>query len=118
CRDSIEVRLFFFFQAEDGIRDFHVSGVQTCALPISRRGRWRPPGSPEAALVPGEHRGVRPERTRGVAQRRRRRGVEHQVVAQPRSEERRVGRASTCWGKGYRSTEEGQVRVAKALRSR
>src|SRR5690606_40096938 len=28
----------FFFQAEDGIRDFHVTGVQTCALPISSRG--------------------------------------------------------------------------------
>src|SRR5690606_39302521 len=28
---------FFFFQAEDGIRDFHVTGVQTCALPILRR---------------------------------------------------------------------------------
>src|SRR5690606_3644829 len=27
----------FFFQAEDGIRDFHVTGVQTCALPISLR---------------------------------------------------------------------------------
>src|SRR5690606_40244024 len=26
----------FFFQAEDGIRDFHVTGVQTCALPIFR----------------------------------------------------------------------------------
>src|SRR5690606_39656779 len=26
----------FFFQAEDGIRDFHVTGVQTCALPICR----------------------------------------------------------------------------------
>src|SRR5207253_2862289 len=26
--------LFFFFQAEDGIRDGHVTGVQTCALPI------------------------------------------------------------------------------------
>src|SRR5690606_40515925 len=25
---------FFFFQAEDGIRAFHVTGVQTCALPI------------------------------------------------------------------------------------
>src|SRR5690606_20785305 len=24
----------FFFEAEDGIRDFHVTGVQTCALPI------------------------------------------------------------------------------------
>src|SRR5258706_8436574 len=28
--------LFFFFQAEDGIRDWSVTGVQTCALPISR----------------------------------------------------------------------------------
>src|SRR2546423_13946614 len=28
---------FFFFQAEDGIRDKLVTGVQTCALPISRR---------------------------------------------------------------------------------
>src|SRR5690606_6227101 len=27
---------FFFFQAEVGIRDFHVTGVQTCALPISQ----------------------------------------------------------------------------------
>src|SRR5690606_40601235 len=45
--------LCFFFQAEDGIRDFHVTGVQTCALPISRftaspitlasvRPRWTP----------------------------------------------------------------------------
>src|SRR5690625_3609398 len=30
--------MIFFFQAEDGIRDGHVTGVQTCALPISRRG--------------------------------------------------------------------------------
>src|SRR5256885_9326641 len=29
------VLLFFFFQAEDGIRDYKVTGVQTCALPIS-----------------------------------------------------------------------------------
>ena len=28
---------FFFFQAEDGIRDTSVTGVQTCALPISQR---------------------------------------------------------------------------------
>src|SRR5205807_3867728 len=28
-------KLFFFFQAEDGIRDYKVTGVQTCALPIS-----------------------------------------------------------------------------------
>src|SRR2546426_3030951 len=35
---------FFFFQAEDGIRDYKVTGVQTCALPISAF-------SPEANLV-------------------------------------------------------------------
>src|SRR3712207_7179106 len=37
--------VFFFFQAEDGIRDIGVTGVQTCALPISsashRAPRWR-----------------------------------------------------------------------------
>src|SRR2546430_4722798 len=41
--------LFFFFQAEDGIRDLTVTGVQTCALPICE-------GSPEKAgrvFLPG-----------------------------------------------------------------
>src|SRR2546429_5459770 len=46
---------FFFFQAEDGIRDVAVTGVQTCALPISSsapfsvssRRSWR-----NAALIP------------------------------------------------------------------
>src|SRR5690625_6739314 len=33
--------LFFFFRAEDGIRDGHVTGVQTCALPIYRKARWQ-----------------------------------------------------------------------------
>src|SRR6266511_3151837 len=43
---------FFFFQAEDGIRDFHVTGVQTCALPIyhgRRQQRGGDPGRPDAA---------------------------------------------------------------------
>src|SRR5256885_7488306 len=34
-RTRDRVCLFFFFQAEDGIRDYKVTGVQTCALPIS-----------------------------------------------------------------------------------
>src|SRR5690606_40002730 len=38
----------FFFQAEDGIRDFHVTGVQTCALPIYSWLIW---GRPEAASL-------------------------------------------------------------------
>src|SRR5256885_6865872 len=32
----LTVGCFFFFQAEDGIRDYKVTGVQTCALPILR----------------------------------------------------------------------------------
>src|SRR5690606_40169424 len=36
CDACVVIEIFcFFFQAEDGIRDFHVTGVQTCALPIS-----------------------------------------------------------------------------------
>src|SRR5256885_1358058 len=38
--------IFFFFQAEDGIRDYKVTGVQTCALPISHANRQDvPPNS-------------------------------------------------------------------------
>src|SRR4051795_8777741 len=41
----VVVSFFFFFQAEDGIRDESVTGVQTCALPI-----W---SNPSAPLIPG-----------------------------------------------------------------
>src|SRR2546430_11759324 len=37
-------RFVFFFQAEDGIRDLTVTGVQTCALPISLTVTWYLPG--------------------------------------------------------------------------
>src|SRR5439155_6331693 len=37
CSLRFRVLVFFFFQAEDGIRDGHVTGVQTCALPILER---------------------------------------------------------------------------------
>src|SRR5690625_6176169 len=45
--------MVFFFQAEDGIRDGHVTGVQTCALPISERRTRRRPAriSPDGASV-------------------------------------------------------------------
>src|SRR5699024_11740655 len=33
--DLLTIQPFFFFKAEDGIRDRNVTGVQTCALPIS-----------------------------------------------------------------------------------
>src|SRR2546430_2792166 len=39
---SAALGLVFFFQAEDGIRDLTVTGVQTCALPISHRGGAAP----------------------------------------------------------------------------
>src|SRR2546429_4666156 len=46
---------FFFFQAEDGIRDVAVTGVQTCALPISVGGVCSccPPCSPPTKVRPG-----------------------------------------------------------------
>src|SRR5256886_12751737 len=64
--------LFFFFQAEDGIRDLTVTGVQTCALPISAvRGhaaaaepQVRPAGA-TAAERPG--RGAADHRALGAA---------------------------------------------------
>src|SRR2546427_6723123 len=79
------VVFFFFFQAEDGIRDLTVTGVQTCALPIShgslstlsgglcslphRPGNFF--GSAVAALRPqSEARGIHPQ-TRSVAWRAR-----------------------------------------------
>src|SRR2546430_4142642 len=34
CKDVCIIKYLFFFQAEDGIRDLTVTGVQTCALPI------------------------------------------------------------------------------------
>src|SRR5256885_3755129 len=47
---QLRMIFFFFFQAEDGIRDYKVTGVQTCALPISpaphrcdRQGLHAPP---------------------------------------------------------------------------
>src|SRR2546426_5872093 len=42
--------IFFFFQAEDGIRDYKVTGVQTCALPIFKGGLWVQGGGPLAGM--------------------------------------------------------------------
>src|SRR5438876_7776553 len=46
--------LCFFFQAEDGIRDGRVTGVQTCALPISCHNRWHPAIKPAAVASDGD----------------------------------------------------------------
>src|SRR5690348_17865730 len=77
---------FFFFQAEDGIRDGRVTGVQTCALPIwYRRKHRRPPvltsipiASPTRSCSPGSS----PPTTSSSARR----------LPARRSEERRVGK--------------------------
>src|SRR5256885_11809924 len=45
--------LFFFFQAEDGIRDYKVTGVQTCALPIYINGIERKLPLYEPPIDPG-----------------------------------------------------------------
>src|SRR5215475_10186851 len=50
----------FFFQAEDGIRAFHVTGVQTCALPISR-----PPAVARSLSTSRPFRWIRDSRSRG-----------------------------------------------------
>src|SRR5437867_9737545 len=66
--------MFFFFQAEDGIRDRTVTGVQTCALPISGR-----------CALSWRRRRARPPRTDV-------RGPWLPPSSWPRSEERRVGK--------------------------
>src|SRR5207248_8257877 len=58
------IMFFFFFQAEDGIRDRTVTGVQTCALPISiafEAWSWSPDGTKLAGikhLAHGVHSGI------------------------------------------------------------
>src|SRR5256712_2174187 len=91
------MHFFFFFQAEDGIRDLIVTGVQTCALPIYKaKIRWeaieRASARPDGALVlvtamtptpAGEGKSTT---TIGLADGLRRLGK------RARSEERRVGK--------------------------
>src|SRR2546430_5901857 len=78
--------LFFFFQAEDGIRDLTVTGVQTCALPIyphqrHRRARRqeRPDLPHEGGEVPGSsgrHRRAPREGPAGARRHDRRRDLD------------------------------------------
>src|SRR5688572_33340674 len=88
--------LFFFFQAEDGIRDLTVTGVQTCALPI-----WSAPSALAASsrvltgsmttMCPGEY-------SRAVITAARPIGPAPTIttVSPGRSEERRVGKECRC----------------------
>src|SRR5258708_9090236 len=85
---------FFFFQAEDGIRDDLVTGVQTCALPISRF-REPPRHEAERARAAPEERfqrviiQVRSRQAANPATFERR---DREAIAEKRSEERRVGK--------------------------
>src|SRR5438309_5379032 len=74
---------FFFFQAEDGIRDGTVTGVQTCALPISRTLRRAASAAPKCS-------GTRWRSESGSLVR---------AVATIRSEERRVGKSVDLGGR-------------------
>src|SRR5258707_10843760 len=76
---------FFFFQAEDGIRDIGVTGVQTCALPIC--GGLRPDLYPGRRLPATEDlRDAARTRLGGGG------GCSVRAGSGPRSEERRVGK--------------------------
>src|SRR5688572_32528415 len=85
------ILFFFFFQAEDGIRDLTVTGVQTCALPIShptavRRPFRAPPAVAGAACATDRRRGRRAGAGRRTGAPSPTRSRRH------RSEERRVGK--------------------------
>src|SRR5690606_40199433 len=104
----------FFFQAEDGIRDFHVTGVQTCALPIflqyrrSETGRHPlPRGGPYARRRAGCLHGVGLNSTPLAVRASRKIPRVWRISHVLRSEERRVG-------KEWRSREGGRPRPTKS----
>src|SRR2546421_9569138 len=91
----VETNNVFFFQAEDGIRDLIVTGVQTCALPISSRS---PSGSARCRATGACRRGESSSRAAGRRSTPLRRAVTPSRRSRPcslhrtRSEERRVGK--------------------------
>src|SRR5699024_11446335 len=88
---EVERVCYFFFQAEDGIRDRNVTGVQTCALPICCAWRWDCWPSAPGAMRRTPAAGRRSDPSRSAT----RRGT------WPRSEERRVGKECTAgWAPG------------------
>src|SRR5207249_8028433 len=98
----LRLSFFFFFQAEDGIRDRNVTGVQTCALPIYAAMKCR--SASASVFAHGAQIAGRAERRRTGCGRpariaRRGRGPRQpDDGAVPRSEERRVGKEGrTRW---------------------
>src|SRR5699024_12051612 len=87
----------FFCQAEDGIRDRNVTGVQTCALPICPSEHTHPvPCLRGDQPIVGVGLGACSQRPRHHVPV----GVHTRFVAGERSEERRVGRGGWCGGGG------------------
>src|SRR5207253_3489831 len=87
--------VIFFFQAEDGIRDGHVTGVQTCALPICLVQQRRPASHLYrwTQLARERRASLRRLFARPMVRHRRRRPLRHPRRRNPeRSEERRVGK--------------------------
>src|SRR5258706_5789744 len=87
---------FFFFQAEDGIRDWSVTGVQTCALPISSHEK-RVPHLLRRARRPSQANGAHVSRVKPIDARKETTkgepdGEREGNAVQQRSEERRVGK--------------------------
>src|SRR5690349_25137666 len=82
----MHVIFFFFFRAEDGIRDLYVTGVQTCALPIFQKRKLRNSRSPRRYASTTDHPGVVWRRPKHLCQNAR--GAKFHS----RSEERRVGK--------------------------
>src|SRR5207245_7906996 len=83
----LNMSFYFFFQAEDGIRDATVTGVQTCALPIcAERDRPRRDNNHLPSSQPGGPNSF--NKRKNTAKGDHTRFVEKQV----RSEERRVGK--------------------------
>src|SRR5205807_3074842 len=88
----------FFLQGEDGIRAYLVTGVQTCALPVSLADAGGDVGA-RAVLVPGlaADRALDAVRDRGGRDDAQLGRDDRRVVRLQRSEERRVG---TGWSAG------------------
>src|SRR2546430_4543129 len=86
--------LFFFFQAEDGIRDLTVTGVQTCALPISLQPGRMIARDKLAALLWGDASDERARHSLRQALVTLRQALPRAAAAclVERSEERRVGK--------------------------
>src|SRR3712207_7782801 len=84
----------FFFQAEDGIRDIGVAGVQTCALPIFAEAVVGSGGTARRRRGGGERPAEAGERRAGARQREAagHLGREGRGPGGRRSEERRVGK--------------------------